>query len=369
MTESRRPTRSMLAFLLCLALLTAASTASPGGSPQRPTSRPTKPKVSLPEPKPVPDIKLVIEAATARGPWRMRAINVGDVPVRISADASLLSFEVTPRGARSAVRCELPEDMRPNNDRERALVVPPKRAYAASFEPRLYCFGEKLEALAPGAVVVARLGWPGGPKTGAPFEVTPIEGIDPELAPLKSIESEPIALPDEPSVPLVPEAAHPQNVEVDAPRLSLQGAAAVDANSPNDIEIPVTLRNDDERTVVLRFRPEVLAFDVIGPGGIEHCAWPAQPSAPTPEVFASVPPNGTETLDIGLADYCTRGSSLDQGGLLVVRPRLDTRNASGVSLGLRTFDGTLIATKPTVVRLHRGAAQAGPLRRPRLEPQ
>jgi len=359
----------MLASLVCLALLTAAPTASLGGAPQRATSRPAKPKVPPPEPKPVPDVKLLIEATTARGPWRMRAVNAGEVPVRIAADAGLLSFEVTPRGARAPIRCELPEDLRPSSDRERALVLPPKRAYAESFEPRLYCFGEKLEALAPGAVVVARLGWTGGAKAGSPFEVAPIEGIDPELGAMKSIESEPFALPDEPSLPLAPVAAHARDADADAPRLSLQGAAAVDAMAPNDIEIPVTLRNEAERTVVIRFRPEVLAFDVIGPGGIEHCEWPTQVSAPTQELFVSLPPNGAETLDIGLADYCTRGSALDRSGLLIVRPRLDTRNASGVSVGLRTFDGTLIATKPTVIRLHRGAGKVGPLRRPRLEPQ
>jgi len=87
-----------------------------------------------------------------------------------------------------------------------------------------------------------------------------------------------------------------------------------------------------------------------------------------PEMFTTLAPNGSETLYLGLADYCTKGS-LNRSGLVVVRPWLDTRDASGRSVGLRTFDGTLIATTPTVVRLHRGGAPEGPLKRPRLEGQ
>ncbi len=366
MTARRRRTNQMLARFLVFSLFTAASTTSSGGFPQKSAGPPAKTKAPLPEPKPTPNVKLTIDAPTTRGPWTMRISNAGDIPVRVAADASLLSLEVTPRGARSAVRCELPEDMRPSSDRERALVLPPKRSYAETFEPRLYCFAEKLDALAPGSVVVGRLGWTTGPRTGAPFEVTPIEGIEPELAPLKSIDAEPIALPDERTAPLGT-AEHPE--EVDSPRLSLSGAAAVDAESPNEIEIPVTIRNETERTVVVRFRPEVISFDVATAGRLEHCGWPTMPAAAIPEMFTTLPPNGSETLDLGLADYCTKGGALNQSGLLVVRPRLDTRNASGQAIGLRTFDGALSATKPTVVRLHRGASPVGPLVRPRLEDQ
>ena len=368
MIESRRRNRSVLACLLAVPFLATVSTASP--APRRPTvaakggAQAPKP----PEPTPAPDVTLTIHAPTTRGPWTMRVTNVGDVPVRIAADARLLSLEVTPRGARVPVRCELPEDMRPSSDREGALVVPAKRSYAETFEPRLYCFGEKLDALAPGSMVVARLGWPAGSKTAPPFEVASIEGLAPERAPLKSIEAPPIALPDEPSPALVSELVHPQDVDPDAPRLSLEGAAAVDSVSPNEIEIPVTLRNEGQRTVVVRFRPEVLSFDVISPAGIEHCAWPTMPATAMPEMFTTLGPSAAETLNLSLADYCTRGS-LDKKGLLVVRPQLDTRRASGLVLGLRTFDGTLTAAKPTVVRLHRGGAPVGPLRRPRLEDQ
>lgn len=323
---------------------------------------PRKPKEPPPEPKAPPDIRLTIETSSTRGPWAMRVTNDAQVPIRVVADARLLSLEVTPRGVRTPIRCELPPDMRPKDDLERALVVPPKRSYAETFEPRLYCFGTKLDSLVPGAIVVGRLGWRGRSKIEPPFEASPIEGVEPELGVLKSIESPPVAIPDEPSAWMVPVQTM---VDADRPRLSLQGATWVDAESPNDIEIGLTLRNEGSSAAVVRMRPEVLGFDVIGPAGAEHCAWPTMPAAAMREMFTTLAPKESETLVVTLDSYCT-AHSLDQSGLIVVRPRLDSRKASGTPLGLRTFDGNLIATTPTIVRLHRGAAPR-PLVRPRLE--
>ncbi|HEY8086672.1 MAG TPA: hypothetical protein VIF09_02475, partial [Polyangiaceae bacterium] len=56
-----------------------------------------------------------------------------------------------------------------------------------------------------------------------------------------------------------------------------------------------------------------------------------------------------------------------QPGLLVVVPRMDTRKASGADLAMRTFDGEVFASTPTVVRLHRGTKPPR-LKHPRLEP-
>jgi hypothetical protein len=351
-------------------------------------------KESQAGPKPGPDVKLAIDAKTTRGPWTMRLTNAGEVPVRVTADARLLSLEVTPRSARASIRCELPADMRPADDLQRTLVIPPKRSYTESFEPRLYCFGSKLEALAPGAIVVGRLGWTTGRKTEPPFAAAPIDGVEPELAPLKAIEGLPIALPDEPSAWMTSEVAASEwrrnedaaserrrnedaaserrrnedaarSVETDTASLSLHGSTSVDATSPNDITVAVTLRNDGSRAAVVRFRPEVLGFEIVGPAGVEHCSWPMMPAAAMREMFTTLAPKRSETLEVSLDSYCTR-HGLDRGGLIVVRPRLDTRNASGTAVGLRSFDGELTATTPTVVRLHRGAIRQ-PLERPHLE--
>jgi hypothetical protein len=323
-----------------------------------------KPKDPRPV-KPAPNVRLSIETPATRGPWTMRVTNDGDVPVRIVADARLLSLDVTPRGARKATHCDLPADMRLNDDLERSLVVPPGGSYAESFEPRLYCFGGKLDALDPGAVVVARLGWPSRSRTDPPFETSPIEGIEPEVAPLKSIESLPVALPDEPSPGLLSEEELRGRFDPDLPRLSLRASEYIDADSPNDIEVGLTIRNDGTRAAVVRFRPDVLAFDIVGPNGPEHCVWPMIPAAAMLEMFSTLAPKATETLHVTLDSYCT-DHGLDLNGLIVVMARLDTRKASGAPLGLPSFDGELVAKTPTVVRLHRGAAPHPPPR-PRLE--
>jgi hypothetical protein len=290
----------------------------------------------------------------------MRLTNEGDVPVSIAADARLLSLEVTERGARRPVHCELPADMRPGDDLERALVVPPKRSYVESFDPRLYCFSAAAQdALASGAIVVAHLGW----KTAGnkpPFEVWPIDGVEPVLGPLHSVASPPIALPDEPTPALA------EGPAVGTPRLQLTASRAVEGGSPAKVEIPVTLRNEGSRPVTVRFRPETLGFDVIGQAGVTDCAWPTPPTAPMRELFTTVPSGGTTTLSVLLGAYCG-GHVLDNAGLLVVRPRLDTRKASGEPIGLRAFDGLVIATRPTLVRLHSGQVQPK-LSRPALAP-
>jgi len=83
------------------------------------------------------------------------------------------------------------------------------------------------------------------------------------------------------------------------------------------------------------------------------------------ELFSTLPGGGAETLSVLLSEYCNR-KSFDRAGLVVVRAQLDTRRAGGQDIGLRTFDGQVLATTPTVVRLHRGTGNAR-LGRPHLE--
>ena len=297
----------------------------------------------------------------------MRVTNLGDVPVAIAADARLLMLDVTPRGARKPEHCELPSDMRPQDDLQRPLVLPPNGAYAERFEPRLYCLeGKRLDALGPGAIVVASLGW-GGRGAKPPLAVAPIAGTEAQVAPSKSIVARPVALPDEPTAAPSPIDVAPGRPDVDVgwTRLALRGPASLDAASPAEIAIPVTLQNNGNRAVQVRFRPETLAFDVAGPGGSDHCGWPASVSAPIRELFTTIAPRGEVELTVLLSAYCVT-HALDQAGLLVVRPALDTRDASGADVGLRTFDGKVIATSATVVRLRHGSLPR-PLLRPRLE--
>lgn len=197
--------------------------------------------------------------------------------------------------------------------------------------------------------MVARLGWPG---TGAspPVEIAAIDGVKPEIAPRKNVESEPASIPDE-----VDESPEPMERSADASKLALSAARAVDAESPNGLEIPVTLVNDGSRAVVVRFRPETIAFDVMGPSGAQRCVWPAMAAAPLPSLFTTLAPRASTTLELELSAYCpTR--TFDQSGLFLVRPHLDTRAASGAHIGIRAFDGIVVAKAATLVRLHRGLA-------------
>lgn len=322
--------------------------------------------VGSPAAAPEPKVSLSIEAASAHETWTMRVTNEGDVPVRLVADARLLSLYVTPRGTRKAVRCDLPADMRPADPEERALVLPPKRTYAESFEPRLYCFGgARDDALAqPGAIVVAHLGFASDARAKAPWVIAPLDGVEPAVLPMKAIEAPPIAIADDPTPAPVPVMAeHEGGIPV---RLVVSSSRAVDAGTRGEIAVTVTLRNEGSEPVTTRFRPETLSFDTVGPNGVERCAWPVNPGAPTRDQFTTLAPKGATSLTVMLSAYCS-GHAFDQAGLFVARPRLDTRAASGESIGLRTFDGEVIAAAPTIVRLHRGSAPAR-LVRPRLQP-
>jgi hypothetical protein len=327
----------------------------------RATGRLETPAVPTPATAPV---TLALDAPATRERWHMRVTNDGDVPVRIVADARWLALDVTPRSARRPLHCELPSPMRPQDPLERALVLPPKRAYVEVFDPRLYCFGAKsFDALASGSIVVGRLGWT-GPSTTGPWAVAPMDGIAPEVAAARSVEAPPIALPDQ-----RPARRSSRSTASDDPldplRLTLESTEAVDALSPEDVEIPVTLRNDGSIPVTVRFQPEMLGFDVVGPGADERCMWPTLPAAPTRELFTTISPKGEARLTVVLRAYCS-DRTFERSGLLTVRAWLDARDAGGASVGLRAFEGRVFAAAPTLVRLQRGSV-AQPLVRPRLQ--
>jgi hypothetical protein len=212
--------------------------------------------------------------------------------------------------------------------------------------------------------------------------VSPVEGLEAQVASSKSIRSAPIALPDEPTPSLTsqPEGAAPSSTKADASAsttadasvsrrveadLVVRSATSVDAASSSEIAIPVTLTNKGRRAAIVRFRPETLGFDVVGPRGADHCSWSALPSAPTRDLFTTLGAGAQTSLTVLLSAYCS-ARVLARSGLYVVRASLDTRKASGAEIGLRTFDGQVIATSPTVVRLRRGT-EVETLAHPSLE--
>ena len=127
----------------------------------------------------------------------------------------------------------------------------------------------------------------------------------------------------------------------------------------------MTLRNDSSHPVVVAFHPEVLRFDVVGPEGADSCAWPVQPGAPTREQFAPIAPHGSTTVVATLPSFCG-DHTFDRPGSYFVRARIDTTRTGGSTIGIRAFEGVVVAADPTVLRLHKGRA-APALVRPKLE--
>ncbi len=375
----------------------AALPAKPPAAPPKKVVRRAPPRPE-PPPLPPPSLKLTITAPAPTAPaWTMRIENLDAVPVRIVADARLLSFEVTPPEGK-AVRCTLPSDMRPSDDLDRGLVLPPKRAYREGLDPRMYCFGAReLAALVPGATVVAHYGWPAGRRTAGPHVVSAIDGIEPKVGGTAEVVSETATLPQAtsatapgasgsaataPSVisgatPIAgaelspaatpsgaPQAAAGEDGDT-PPKLTLSVPARIDVERPQNLSIPVKLTNAGPRAVTLLYRAQTLGFDVDGPGGPRRCRWPSDVGAPIREVFTRVGARGHASVDVLLEDLCP-DETFDQAGLYTIVPRLDTRKASGKAIGMRTFDGEVQGETPLLLRVRKPASPALAAR-PRLE--
>jgi len=332
---------------------------------------PPKPaKAPPPPPAPPPSIALTIEAASTHS-WRMRVENTGDVPVRLTADARLLSFEITPPNAKKPTHCALPADMRPTNDVDRALVLPSKRSYSESFEPRLYCFGANEEALVAGAKVVAHLGFlPIGAKPPAklapPFVVSPFDGVEPVVSPLKDLVAAPVTLaaPEPASTAPTTPPAPKEGDDPFPPTLTLSVPKHVEASQPLDLAVTVTVSNEGSRPVTLLFRPETIGFDLIGPNGAMRCSWPGNPGGAVREAFTTLAPKTKQSLSVIIGAVCP-DVAFSQGGLFIVRPRLDTRRVDADER-LHAFKGEVIGTTTTLMRIHHGR-HAPKAVRPRLD--
>jgi hypothetical protein len=185
------------------------------------------------------------------------------------------------------------------------------------------------------------------------------------VAPLAAIESPPVSLPDEPT-PMA--ATGPARIpdDPDPVHLAIRANRGVDAGSAENLAVTVTLRNDGKRSVRVRFRPETLGFEVTSSSGVQHCGWPTPPSAPVRDYFTTLAPGGADSLTVVVGDYCGR-TPFERSGLVVLRPNLDTRRGGGEAIGLKTFNGVVIASVPTVVRLHTGNGKPR-VERPRLDP-
>jgi len=376
-TGLRRPA---LAGLSCLAVVTArpglvradAPDAAPAAS--SPAAAPAPPPLAravrarkakgptAPSAAPANALLHVVPGALGT-PWTFELTNIDATPLRFVTDGRLLSLELAPgdddddhesagaHGGRpgakkpSPTRCALPADLRPTTDGEHVRVMAPGLTYVETFDPRFYCFdGREAAALKPGARVVAHFGWP-EPRTGAsapPFVVDATFGGD-DRSGVKELTAEPITVPE----------ALPPDAPLGAPQaLVVSTVARVEAEFGSRLVLDVSLQNETSRPLHVMLRPETLAFEVASPLGVLECHWPRQPGAPIREVFTTVLPHGRASTNVLLSSMCP-DAAFRAAGLYSVRARLDTREASGRSIGLETFDSVIEAASPTLVRIRR----------------
>ena len=354
------------------------------------TGAPAAKTTQNPEPAlPPASVALKVAPGSNGAPWRLTIENTGEGPIRIPADPRLLVLELTPpapaepeatNGSNAkkaatkkpvpAPRCILPDDARPSTDEGRELVVPPKRSWSTTFDPLFYCFGEReRSALVAGTTVKARFGWPPpAPRPGAkaaaltpPLAVTPVGASVGKVAPAKIIEADSFTLTESVAVEKSTSTDADASALPSSGTVTLSVPTTMDAARGNELATTVTLTNGTDRALTLLYRPEMLQFTVSGPAGNVSCGQPKTVASPIRELFVTIPVNGKTSTSVLLTTTCPAGT-FDEPGLYRVAPKLDTTNASGRSLGLKTWEGVAVGKAPLLLRVRSPRTPALPPR-------
>jgi hypothetical protein len=307
---------------------------------------------TAPPPPPAAKATLHVTPGALGTPWTFELTNTDTTPLRMVADGRLLTLDVTPGDddkhpkKHATVHCALPADVRPTTDSDGVTVLEPDATYVEEFDPRLYCFdGRGAAALAPGATVVAHLGWPGSHGRTPPFVADESLGGD-DRAGLKEVVAEPVVTPDRLG----------EDTDDRRPHLiSLAVPGRVDAEESRDATVEVVVENTSSRTVRMMLRPENLVFDIASTKGTYRCSHHGYAATPIAEVFTTIAPHAKASTSVQLASLCPDGA-LRQAGLYTVHARLDTRQASGASIGIESFDGVADAAAPMLVRIRHSTA-------------
>ena len=227
----------------------------------------------------------------------------------------------------------------------------------------------QLDSLVTGSKVVAHFGWTAAGRTVvAPFVVSPIAeggtspvvGGDPPVSPAKEIVGALITL-DESATAKSPPVPGPDAADA---RLDIVLTPRLDAARPDELEATVSVTNTGARASTFLFRPQTLGFDVVGPKGKVTRCGSAGESAGIREFFTTLAPKAKTSIAILPSALCPDGT-FDHPGVYEVRPRLDTRQASGRSVGLHTFDD-LVVGPPSLLRIREDRPNA-PRRPPTIE--
>jgi hypothetical protein len=306
--------------------------------------------------EPAPSLKVTVTPA-AVGPWTFRIQNTSETPVRVAADARLLSLDVTGADGKALPKCILPDDARPPTDEGAELVIPATRGWSTSFDPIFFCFGaHDRNALLSGATVKAHFGWAAkAPAKAAkgkapaaaspPFAITPVGASVGKLAPVKEVDADAVTLTDASASKPSPESATPPADE----KVYLTLPATMDAAKGADLTATVTLVNESDRAITLMFRPDMVQFGVNGPNGSQTCGSVRSIGSPMRELFVNVPSKGKTALGVMFTATCNGG--FDQPGLYRLTARLDTTQASGRSINLRTWDDVAKTRQPMLLRV------------------
>ena len=305
--------------------------------------------VTPPAPAPVPpSMKLSLAVAPFPQLWTVRVENTGELPLRLLADARLVTLDVLANGAKASVTCTLPSTMRPSGDSERGLVVPAKRAYAEAFDPRLYCFGEARAAvLADGATVTAHLGFAvpkatrwRAPRIAPPYVVAPIDGVEPRVSAAKELVAAPVVIDAASALPSRTASAAPapattpstEPATSDAPSSTAPFAVGltpwIDASLGADALAAVTVTNTGAAVTSLRLRPAAVTLEITGPNGTTSCDWANPPGPPARELMTRVAPGGKTSISVLLGTLCD-DPPFDDAGFYTVRARLDASRLTG----------------------------------------
>ncbi len=410
-----------LAALLTLPVFVAAPVAHAAGAVLPAGTDPAAPHLKVD----------IVPLGAPMGPWRLRVENTGSAPVRLIADARLVTMDVEataqeeddaqaaaasadPRNAgamknanaaRKATRkkgplvahCRLPAEMRPlDEDDGRALVVPPGRAYAETFDVRAICFGAALDTLVPGAKVTPHYGWPGktrkvarahahatgkeaffGPAVVSPVDSSSVtasadavESLAELDAPSLTLAAPPILDPNMARPPMPDEDRDGDGVVDNPPKIDrhhhlvLSLPRYVDHESRVDIPAPLTLTNEGDRPRAVFYRASRVRYEVTSPVGERVTCGAPPDQTPLREFYTHLHHGQSSHLAMVVSAVCDV-DVFARAGVYEVVAHLDESGLAGAQDTLGAFAGVL-STKPMLVRIRRESRHYDEPR-PRLE--